>query len=835
MRRLHPTSVRSCSGPFFALLLALTLVGAARGAGEGPRLGEGVVKTVLPNGLTLLVKPTRHAPVGAVVTWVKAGYFDEPDRVAGMAHLFEHMFFNGSKKYPTSQAIQIAIRGIGGLSNAGTIYDHTTYYILMPKQAVTTAMEIQADAVANPLFDERELKREAEVVIEESNRKYDNAPALAYEKMLETAFTQHRVRRWRIGSNEVLRAIRRDDLMKFFETLYRPKNIVVSVVGDVNPAEILETARRTYGQIPEGKPERDAGPKEPEQTALRTATLTGDIPQAYVTLGFPACPPDHPDQPALDVVQSVLSIGRGSRFNQSLVRSGISFAVDASNQAYGDLGFFGIQARVDPSRVAEAEEKIIQELEKLKRWPISPMELERARTQVETLRTLQTEDVLNQAQVLAEFESRGAYEEADRYYRRVTTVTAEEVQAVAKKYFPLHRLTVHRYLPRAAQAPPATAAELTERLTRAAAAATAPVEPAAPPALTQGRGLEGGSGDPVLRSKTLPNGIRLLVQERHTVPTAAVAIAFAGGKAQETAERAGITQLLFSTLSKGTPARDAATLDRVLDGLGTTLESVVADDFSMLSATVLSRNTGPLLELLTDVIRNPTFPDAEVTRAVQLQAATSRVSREDGINYPIQLVSQALYGSHPYGWRAFGREESIPGLNRSAVQEWYGRVVRPSSMWVIVSGDVQATAVEEALTRHFGSWTGAAGAALETTSPQSPRLDPDRPVEVAERRDRRQTAFAMGFPTPPFGHPDQAALDVLQGLTGGLAGRLGAELRGRQGLAYVTTSLHRPLAKGGVFLGYLAGDPSKEEQARRGMAAEFAKLTREPVSAYELQ
>ena len=819
------------------VVLAFVLAGGtrARGAGESPQLGAGVVRTVLSNGLTLLVKPTRHAPVAAVVTWVKAGYFDEPDQVAGMAHLFEHMFFNGSKKYPTAQAIQIAIRGIGGLTNAGTIYDHTTYYVMVPNHAVSTAMEIQADAVANPLFDERELKREAEVVIEESNRKYDNAPALAVEKMIETAFQRHRVRRWRIGSNEVLRGIRRDDLMQFFETLYRPENIVVSVAGDVDPAAVRATAERTYGVIPRGTPKRDVGPKEPPQEALRFATMRGDIQQAYVTLGYPTCPPDHTDQAALDVIQSILSVGRSTRFSRGLIRPGIAVSADGSNVAYGDMGVFTFQTRLDAERVPEAEERIVQELERLKRWPVTPFELERARTQVATLRSLQQEDVLNQAQTLAEYEARGSFAEADRYYRKILAVTADDVMGVARKYFPLTHATVHRYLPRTSTLPDTQAEELAARLQRAAGAVTAPDAPASLPPLPEGAPLEGGEGDAPRKSITLANGVRALILERHTVPTAAVAFAFSGGKSREAADQAGITQLLFSTLGKGTPARDAEALDRTLDSLGTTLESVVADDFSMLSATVLSRNLGPLLGLLADVIQRPTFPEPEVTRAAQLQLAAARIARDDAINYPVQLVTRALYGEHPYSWRPFGREETLSRLNRAAVLEWSGKVVRPEGLWILISGNVSAGAVEAALGRLFGTWRveGAAGGVAAAATARA--LEPDRPLETVEQRSRRQTAFAMAFPTVPFGHADQPVLDVIQGLTGGLAGRLGAELRGRQGLAYVTTSFHRPLAKGGLFMGYLAGDPSKEDAARRGMAAEFQRLAREPVSDFELR
>src|SRR6478609_3931494 len=123
-----------------------------------------VHRTVLPNGLTVLARQQRGSGVVAIDTWVKAGYFNEPDEVAGMAHLFEHMFFKGSTAYPGPEAIAQAISSAGGSSNAGTIYDSTNYYVIVPREGFAAAAAVQADAIAHPRFDPAELRKEAEVV-----------------------------------------------------------------------------------------------------------------------------------------------------------------------------------------------------------------------------------------------------------------------------------------------------------------------------------------------------------------------------------------------------------------------------------------------------------------------------------------------------------------------------------------------------------------------------------------------------------------------------------------------------------------------------------------------
>ena len=165
--------IRAC---LTLLLLGLAPIGHAATASDGSLLDsflQDVRRQVLPNGLTLITHESPGSGVVAINTWVKAGYYHEPDEVAGMAHLFEHMFFKGSKRFPGAEQISREIAAVGGQTNAGTIYDSTNYYIVVPKEGFRRAVEIQADAVMNPLFDPAGIRKESEVVIEESIRKRD--------------------------------------------------------------------------------------------------------------------------------------------------------------------------------------------------------------------------------------------------------------------------------------------------------------------------------------------------------------------------------------------------------------------------------------------------------------------------------------------------------------------------------------------------------------------------------------------------------------------------------------------------------------------------------------
>ena len=205
-----------------------------------------VIRTVLPNGLTVLIREDSSAPVVAIVTQVKAGYFDETDDVSGIAHVLEHMFFKGTARRGVGD-IAKETKGVGGYLNASTIYDHTRYYAVLPSSGFEQGLDIQADAYANSAIDAGELARELEVIIEEAKRKSDNPSAVATESLYALLHDRHRIRRWRIGREPGLRALTRDALVRFYRNYYKPSATVLSIVGDVDVDRTLGIVERLYG------------------------------------------------------------------------------------------------------------------------------------------------------------------------------------------------------------------------------------------------------------------------------------------------------------------------------------------------------------------------------------------------------------------------------------------------------------------------------------------------------------------------------------------------------------------------------------------------------------
>jgi zinc protease len=401
-------------------------------------------KAVLRNGLTVIVRENPAVPLTAITTTVKAGYFDEEDRLSGISHVIEHMFFKGTPGRPVGE-IARQTKALGGYLNASTYYDRTTYFTVVPAENTVKAMEIQADALWNTSFDSEELRREIEVVLQENNRKLDNPSAVASEKLYEVAFQQHRMKRWRIGTPAGLRALTRDDLVAYFRRYYRPSNIVLTIVGPQDRNQVLTEVIRLYGSVTDDSAAQsaalDSKPTEPQQSGLRLGFQRGPIEQARVAIGFHTPGVLDPEYPALEVLAAILSEGRAGRLNQYLRdEKGLITSVAASTNAFLDLGFFEID--IETSKPRDAQAGVLAELESLKQFGVTTESVSRAKAQIAQGYLSRLETVDGVGKDLASSEVLGDWKRSTTFLSSIDNVTAVQVVAVAKKYLTSTNLSV---------------------------------------------------------------------------------------------------------------------------------------------------------------------------------------------------------------------------------------------------------------------------------------------------------------------------------------------------------------------------------------------------------
>ena len=787
---------------------------------------SGVTRAVLRNGLTVLVKADPESEVAAIVTYVKAGYFDEPDGVVGISHVLEHMFFKGT---PTRGVGEIArqTKASGGYLNAHTIYDHTSYYTVLPAASFARGIEIQADAFRNSVIDAGELARELEVIIQEAKRKEDNPSALATESLFALLHDRHRIRRWRIGREEGLRALTREDVLRFYRTNYRPSNAILCVAGGVDTDAALAAIERAYGDMDDARVPRDRGPAEAEPPGFRYRELTGDVTRTQLALGWRTPALADPASPVLDMTAMLLSAGRASRLYRAVRERQLASSVSAYNSTPTELGVFVVHAETEPDRAADAARAIQGQIDSLRRGEIDPGELARARSLFESGSIRRLETMEGQAHYLAEWEAAGDWRLGEEYHGRVLSVGPGEVAEAASRFLAEDHCGVMIYRPADSPRVAASPAEF-RALLRGEGERLAHALPADAPAV-RARAVDRSEGENGVEVFRTAGGIPILARRRGSIPLVSIAVVSAAGSAHDSAERSGLALLLARTALKGTTTRTSEEIAARAELLGGSIGASVSSDTLGWSISVPTHSFSAALELLSDVVLNPSFPDdaLETERAIAQSDLAS--FRDDMHSYPLHLGSAAAFGDHPYARPTLGSERSLREISAHDLRQRHARSVARGRVVVGIVGDVDTTQAAEL----------AAGALerlrFEDADQPAPPEWPGSVRVSTEERDKAQTALAIAYPGPSRSDDDRFAARLIALMASGLGGRFFDELRERQSLAYTVSVHSSERALAGSFLAYIATAPEKEERARAGLLREFERLRDELVTPEELE
>lgn len=793
---------------------------------------EGALETMatrhtLKNGLTVLLNEDHSSPVAAVLTHVKTGYFHEEDRLAGMSHLLEHMFFKGTPRRPGPEDIARATKAVGGALNAFTYYEETGYYTVAPSEHLAEALDIQADALANTMIDEEQLRRETEVVLQEGEQKRDSAWAFATENLYALSFDRHRIRRWRIGEPEVLRSWTRDDVMAYYRGTYHPENMILAISGDIVPAAALDLVRRHYEGITGGPRYRSDGPSEAPQCGPRYRQMRGDIGQRLALFGFHTTPSFHTDSYALDMLSAALSDGRSSRLYQGVrERLGLATAINTFHQTFRDIGYFVLAAESLTDDIDAAERALIGEIRRIQDEPPSEDEMERLRTRIRARLVFGSEEPLGQARRLASYEAAIGFEHEAEDMERLLAVTPGEISDVARRYLRADNASLLEYVPTGSSIREGDAATVAASFAGPAADRVSGAEPYSSRSTSRVAAPVEAAGAQPAKLIPLPNG-ELAARHSGSQPVVAVEILFRGGRLNETRANAGVTNLMLRSTLKGNKRRSGESLARAFEGMGTSLEWLHGLDYWGFAVHALEDRIEDALTLAAEAIQTPGFAAGEVSRERETMLAEIRRSEDNSSERALDLLDAAAYGEHPYSFPERGNPESLLALTPDDLHAWHADRIR-APMLVGAGGMVSAARLAELLGNLFPA-RPAVG--------EGPRALPDwtGQVERIEERRRNQTAAAIGFRSVDAASEDRFALDVIGQILSGLGGRLFAEVRGRQGLAYTVSAWNATRGDAGMFVAYTATAPENEERARTAILHELERLREEPVAQEELE
>jgi len=432
-------------GALGAGCIAALIVGVTLGAATPPKVQ--FTDTRLKNGLRVLISEDHTAPVFSIGIVYNVGSRNERKGRTGFAHLFEHMMFKGSQNVGSGEHFTLVYNN-GGDMNGGTSQDATVYYEMMPVNQLDLALFLEADRMRALDINKTNLDNQIGTVSEERKQGVDNQPyGRTSELVPELAYTNFAYQHSVIGSLDDLRAATVDDVAAFFKTYYAPNNAALAIVGDVRTADCLAKVRQYFESIPQQAPPPEVDMSEPAQTAEKRQTIDDPLAKLtrldivyHIPQGLTA------DSDALSMLGSVLSSGRSSRLYDSIVRQKqLSQSVSAYAGQNRGPSLFRISGMVMPGKsVADLEKAIYEEIEKVKAGPIDAWEIEKTRNAALRNFVATMTSSLSRAISLSQYAV--FYNEPgliNTRYQRLSSITAADVQRVAKQYLtPANRTVV---------------------------------------------------------------------------------------------------------------------------------------------------------------------------------------------------------------------------------------------------------------------------------------------------------------------------------------------------------------------------------------------------------
>lgn len=763
---------------------------------------QGTWLASLPNGLTMIVREDRSAPVVSAQAWCRAGSVNEGRWLgAGLSHILEHMLFKGTKTRGVGRIDQ-EVQELGGNMNAYTSFDRTVYWINAPKEGAQTIVDILCDIMKNAVLPAEELEKELDVIRREMDMTDDDPGHSSSRRLFETAYQVSPCRYPVIGYPDVFNRIQRNDLLAYYEEKYAPGNIFFVVVGDVQAAAVIQQIGEEYANQACRPLLPAVLPQEPRQAAARQRVEEAPIELGHFHFAWHIPDIRHPDIPALDVLGTILGEGRSSRlFRQVRERLSLAHSVDAWTYSPGSPGLIGISGVADGAKCAGAWKAILAEVERAQEKGFAEEELEKAKKifLAETLGAKKT--MQGQAQDLGEnWMAAHDLEFSDRYLDRVKTLTVEDVRQAAQQYLTEPNRTLAALLPPGA---------------KTAAKTTAKTHP-----------------QNAIQLDELDNGLRLLTKEDHRLPFVELRAVFRAGVLAETAETNGLTRLTAKLLLKGAGQRDADAIVDAIESVGGQVKTYGAGNSFGISIEVLREDLPLGLEILSNLILRPAFAEDQLERERVAQLAAIQSQNDQILQVGFRTARQALFGASGYGLDALGAVQSVQNLRLPQIRNFFNAYRSPQNCVLAVFGDIATGAVHAEVNRllNAGQWP-------KQRSPVFSKPKPHliRDLQVRRTVDKKQAVVIIAAQSATFLDKKRYALDLLQEACSDLGSRLFLRIRDKLGLAYYVGAHHVPGLIPGFFAFYAGTSPENAVRVDQELSQEIQSLCQDGLGEAELK
>ncbi|GGD51485.1 M16 family metallopeptidase [Pseudoxanthomonas indica] len=755
----------------------------------------------LANGLRVIVHTDRKAPIVAVNVWYHVGSKNEQPGRTGFAHLFEHLMFQGSENNKGEFFEPFELVGATD-QNGTTNQDRTNYFQNVPTTALDMALWMESDRMGHLLgaIDQNSLD-EQRGVVQNEKRQGENQPygRRIYAKIFEALYPAGHPYNWQtIGSMADLDAATLDDVKTWFRSWYGPNNAVLVLAGDIDLKTAKEKVTRYFGDIPASATLADMQPNIPKHARNTRETVPDRVPQVRIYRAWPVAEMGTPDATQLELFAQILGGSASSRLDTRLVHGDkIADAVTAMPWMSEIAGTFIVNATVkegvDPAKV---EQVLDEEIQRLINEGPTAAEVEQARTYTRATFVRGIERIGGfggKSDVLA---SCAVYQGKPDCYqdelKELNGATPASVQAAARRWLAgaSHTLVVQpsdtpmSSLPETVAAAPAT--------TPAAIPAADPKYKTVKTDVDRSLGVPKTTSFPALKfpdlhRATLSNGMQVVLAERHETPVVQLSVEFPGGYSADLGKKLGTASFTMQMLDEGAGDYSALQFGARKEALGAELSTGADLDTATVGLSALSDKLPDSLDLLADVLRRPSFDDAEIERVRATWIAGIKQEKARPQSAALRVLPPLLYGpGHPYAipFTGSGTEASIASLGRDDLLAFHDQWLQPDKARIVVVGDTTLAQIVPLLEARFGDWKTATDAPTlpviaSVALPKAPR------VYLINQAGAIQSNIYVAQLIPPTSNAGTIDFDFANGVLGGqFTSRLNMNLRENKHWAY---------------------------------------------------
>ena len=659
-------------------LLAPTLASGATtsaSAGKAPApAASPLVKEILPNGLRLLLQEDHSKPLVGVCIFVNGGSRTETPVISGLSHYYEHLIFRGGSYRQAELEFRKEMQRIGEESGGYTTNDYTCYGFTSPTSNLDEALWRSVDAWLGLKLTQPKVDRERQVVMEEYNQGEDRPDYKVYYQIERLMFHDHPYKRDTIGLKDAIMNSSLETFRTFYAERYVPNQMVLAVVGDFEPKTMTAKIEKAFAAAKRGKDDFELGITEAPQTEFRMGVEKMKTPSAWTHVGFHVPPYGSADAPALAVTAALLGHGNSSRLYRALKeKANLVTEVSADFEVRKDPSMFLVTTQMPPENEAQVFAAIRDELTRLATEPATAAELMRVKSALRNEFAFNAQTNFDRAERLCLFELMSDASLAGLWPQLLESVTAQDVQRIARTYFGPDQASYSVVRPVDAKAGPSDAD--IQKMVAAWRAAW--------PAAGASRAVAASAP----RKEVLPNGITLILKEDHATPVVAVATYARGGQWIEPMGLAGVSHMATVLLRKGAGSMTARDISERAEGIGMRLSSGGGADFATVNWQAPAANWEKAWEIYRAVLTQPTFPATEVTKVREdlIQQAKSLGDRP--FEYTNQKFAEQLYKNSPYRHPLYGNEASLTKITAADLRRAYDTMFSGTNLVISVAGD----------------------------------------------------------------------------------------------------------------------------------------------------